>query len=96
MAPPVEQWTADELPVRVQGDMNGKRRKGIEGLELEKCEMLEILQYGCVVVGAERGEVTREAPVLCTPIARLFRRCQDRKGSFLVETTMWEGERGRK
>ncbi|KFY55394.1 hypothetical protein V496_07014 [Pseudogymnoascus sp. VKM F-4515 (FW-2607)] len=93
MAPPVERWTADELPTRVLGDVRGKRRKGIEGLDLEKCEMLEIMQYACVIVGAERGEVTRGAPVQCTPIARLFRRCQDRKGSFMVETTMWEGEK---
>lgn len=60
--------------MRVQGDVRGKRRKGIEGLDLEKCEMLEIMQYACVIVGAERGEVTRGAPVQCTPIARLFRR----------------------
>lgn len=74
MAPPVETWTASELPLRVTGDVHGKRRKGVEGLELEKCEMLEILQYSCVVQGLERGEVTKESIVMCTPIARLFRR----------------------
>ncbi|KFY70491.1 hypothetical protein V499_09128 [Pseudogymnoascus sp. VKM F-103] len=96
MSPPVETFSAAELPTRVLGDVNGKRRKGIEGLKLEECEMLEILQYSCVIQGYEKGEVTRESIVQCTPIARLFRRCQDRKGSFLVETTAWEGEKTEK
>ncbi|OBT86087.1 hypothetical protein VE02_05713 [Pseudogymnoascus sp. 03VT05] len=93
MSPPVEPFSAAELPTRVLGDVNGKRRKGIEGLKLEECEMLEILQYSCVVEGYEKGEVTRESRVICKPIERLFRRCQDRKGRFLVETTAWEGEK---
>lgn len=74
MAPPVEPWSAAELPTRVLGDVNGKRRKGIEGLKLEECEMLEILQYSCAIQGHEKGEMTRESIVQCTPIARLFRR----------------------
>ncbi|ELR02849.1 hypothetical protein GMDG_05782 [Pseudogymnoascus destructans 20631-21] len=93
MAPPVETWSAAELPTRVMGDVNGKRRKGIEGLKLEECEMLEILQYSCGIQGYGKGEMTRESIVQCTTISRLFRRCQDRNGSFLVETTAWEGEK---
>lgn len=69
MSPPVETWPADELPARVTGDMHGKRRKGGE-IELGNCEMLEILQYSCPVVRSGEGE----AIVLCTPIARLFRK----------------------
>ncbi|KFX90327.1 hypothetical protein V495_06212 [Pseudogymnoascus sp. VKM F-4514 (FW-929)] len=91
MAPPVEAWTADQLPTRVMGDVHDRRRKGGD-IDLAKCEMLEMLQYSCVVEGSERGEHTRESVVRCTPIARLFRRCQDRKGSFMVETTAWETE----
>lgn len=74
MAPPVEPFAAAELPTRVLGDVNGKRRKGIEGLDLEKCEILEILQYSCVVEGSERGQVVRDSRVICKPIERLFRR----------------------
>ena len=79
MAPPVERWPATELPVRIQGDVVGKRRKLLARqrgeIDLEKCELLEMVQYSCIVEGATDAERHRkDARVVCTPIERLFRR----------------------
>ncbi|KAG0652933.1 hypothetical protein D0Z07_0210 [Hyphodiscus hymeniophilus] len=68
--------------------MKDTKRKGFDG-DLKACELLELLQYDCRVENPER----RESDVHCWPIVRLFRRCQDRDGKFMVETTAWEGEK---
>ncbi|TQS33580.1 hypothetical protein Golomagni_06070 [Golovinomyces magnicellulatus] len=47
------------------------------------------MQYSCEV----QNPSERDSPVLCYPVERLFRRCKDRKGSFMVETTAWEARR---
>jgi len=68
--------------------MKDKKRKGFDG-DLKACELLEMLQYDCRVENPEKqGSLVR-----CLPIVRLFRRCQDRDGKFLLETTAWEGEK---
>jgi len=85
MAPPVESWPAHELPERVQVTKEGRRRK--DQIDLHKCELLEMVQYECLV-----EDVRKNAQVVCRPVERLFRRCQDRTGTFTVETTAWEGE----
>jgi hypothetical protein len=79
MSPPVEGWSASELPRRIQADVHGRRRKGGDGkggdVELEKCELLEMLQYNCVVEGRTEAErYNRDARVVCRPVERWFRR----------------------
>jgi hypothetical protein len=69
MTPPIESWQARELEERVLGNAKGKRRKGFGG-ELQKCELVELMQYKCEV---ERP-VTRASRTRCWPIERLFRR----------------------
>lgn len=86
MTPPLEAWSARELPDRVQGTVMGKKRKGFDG-DLEGCDLLELLQYRC---GVEEPR-TRDSLTRCWPVERLFRRCKDRNGTFMVETTAWEG-----
>jgi Mitochondrial export protein Som1 len=68
MAPPVESWSARELPDRVQVTAEGRRRK--DWIELEKCELLQMVQYECSVLHEGRPG----APVVCRPVERLFRR----------------------
>lgn len=85
MTPPVESWPARELEERVLGDAKGKRRKGFDG-DFGKCQLVELLQYSCEV----EKPVTRESKTRCWPVERLFRKCLDRDGSFIVETTIWE------
>lgn len=73
MSPPVERWSAAELPVRAKATMQGRRRKGV--IELEKCELFEMLQYSCVVEGQTDAERhSRDARVVCRPVERWFRR----------------------
>lgn len=69
MAPPIETWSARELPDRVQVNMEGRRRK--DNIELSQCELFELVQYECTVLDGGRR---RDAPVVCRPIERLFRR----------------------
>jgi hypothetical protein len=68
MAPPVEAWSARELPDRVQVTAEGRRRK--DRIELKKCELFQMVQYECFV----REEEKPEARVFCQPVERLFRR----------------------
>lgn len=68
MAPPVESWSATELPGRVQATVDGRRRKDL--VVLEGCELLRMVQYECSVLDGGRPG----APVVCRPVERLFRR----------------------
>ena len=79
MPPPLEVWAASELPARVQGDVYGKRRKPTAGqngnIDLEKCELLEMVQFSCIVAGATDEERhRRDSRVVCEPVERWFRR----------------------
>ncbi|KAM0484565.1 hypothetical protein ACHAPX_001991 [Trichoderma viride] len=97
MTPPCRSFPASELPERIQQDASGRRRK-VEGagsvsrkIDLSACEILQMLQYKCDV---ERP-LSRDSPVRCYAVDRLFRRCKDKKGTFTVETTAWEKERAK-
>ncbi|KAI1262676.1 hypothetical protein F5Y18DRAFT_429900 [Xylariaceae sp. FL1019] len=84
MTPPCRVFQAPELAKEVQND-DGKRRKGGK-IDLSACELLSMTQYDCQI---DHPEVPN-SKVRCWPVQRWFRRCQDQRGSFLVETTMWE------
>ncbi|KAI2640045.1 hypothetical protein GGS21DRAFT_393954 [Xylaria nigripes] len=88
MTPPCRVFAASQLPAEIQLD-DGKRRKTTSGerIDLSACELLSMVQYDCQI---DRPDLS-DSPVRCWPVQRWFRRCQDRKGKFLVETTMWEG-----
>ncbi|RKU49481.1 hypothetical protein DL546_008134 [Coniochaeta pulveracea] len=89
MTPPVHSFPALELPLKVQLDDKGRKRKTEGGapIQLSACELLGFPQYHCSI---DRPEL-RNSPVRCWPVQRWFRRCQDKNGSFMVETTAWEG-----
>ena len=79
MSPPVEIWPASELPIRIQDDALGRRRKPAAGqkgdIDLEKCELLEMIQYSCIVEGATDAERhSKDARIICRPVERWFRR----------------------
>ncbi|KAI1734139.1 hypothetical protein F4680DRAFT_454232 [Xylaria scruposa] len=84
MSPPCRVFPASQLQAEVQLD-DGKRRKGSK-IDLSACELLSMVQYDCQI---DRPDLAN-SPVRCWPVQRWFRRCQDRKGMFTVETTMWE------
>ncbi|RKF62812.1 hypothetical protein OnM2_030003 [Erysiphe neolycopersici] len=84
MAPFLSTIPVLDLVSHAQLNTHAKKRKQYDGL-LEKCELQEMLQYMCEVEG-ER--------VVCRPVERIFRRCKDATGSFLVETTAWEKSKG--
>ncbi|KAK3395221.1 hypothetical protein B0H63DRAFT_462835 [Podospora didyma] len=89
MAPPTQLFSPKDLPLHVQIDQDGKLRKtkDRQRINLAKdCELLGLLQYDCNVFNPE----SRDGVVRCYPVQRWFRRCQDKKGSFTVETTAWE------
>ena len=67
MAPPIENFPVAELPRRVQTTMHQQRRK--KPLELEKCQLMELVQYRC----DPQGSNLSTAVINCTPIVRLFR-----------------------
>ncbi|KAI5462727.1 hypothetical protein BGZ63DRAFT_423953 [Mariannaea sp. PMI_226] len=88
---PCQVFHASELPDRVQSDLKGRKRKlqaGERNVDLSGCELLEMLQYKCEI----KEPVKWDSPVQCYAVDRLFRKCMDRKGSFMVETTAWEGK----
>ncbi|KAG5945408.1 hypothetical protein E4U59_005850 [Claviceps monticola] len=92
MTPPCHSFPASDLPSRIQVDVTGRRRKQEPSLagkkiDLSTCELLRMVQYKCDV----EDPSIKDSPVLCFPVERLFRRCKDRNGPFLVETTAWEG-----
>ncbi|KAF8863669.1 hypothetical protein BDZ45DRAFT_670240 [Acephala macrosclerotiorum] len=88
MAPPIETFPAHELPYRTQINAKSTRRKGFNG-DLKGCELMEMLQYVCEVEEPR----SRESVTRCWPVQRWFRKCQDRNGTFMVETTAWEGRK---
>jgi hypothetical protein len=71
MSPPIELFPASQLEKHVQVQANGRGRKteGGKKIDLQACELLEMLQYECTVTKRERN-----APVYCRPFVRLFRR----------------------
>ncbi|KAF9775451.1 hypothetical protein IL306_006430 [Fusarium sp. DS 682] len=91
MGYPCQVFHALELPERVQTNLSGRKRKldkGAKNIDLSGCELLEMLQYKCEI----KEPAKSDSPVQCFAVERLFRKCQDKKGSFMVETTAWEGK----
>ncbi|KAH6667029.1 hypothetical protein F5X68DRAFT_53869 [Plectosphaerella plurivora] len=89
MSPPCSAFTAEQLPRFVQANAQGKKRK-VEGggnVDLLKCPLREFSQYRCRVDNPNDPN----CPVRCKTVVRFFRECQDKKGTFHVETTAWEG-----
>ena len=73
MTPPCHSFPASELPLKVQQDTSGRRRKlpdGARRVDLSAGELLEMLQYKCEV----QRPLSKESPVRCFPVERLFRR----------------------
>ncbi|KAF7553367.1 hypothetical protein G7046_g7113 [Stylonectria norvegica] len=91
MGYPCHVFHASELPDQVQADLNGRKRK-LDGdarkIDLAGCELFEMLQYKCEI----KEPVRWDSAVQCYAVDRLFRKCKDRKGTFMVETTAWEGK----
>ncbi|CAN8106067.1 unnamed protein product [Discula destructiva] len=89
MTPPCHSFPVSQLPLQIQINVDGKKRKtdGGKAIDLSACELLDLVQYRCEVEYPNQ----RNSRVLCFPVQRWFRRCQDKKGSFTVETTTWEG-----
>ena len=81
MTPPCRSFPASELPLRIQQDASGRRRKLDDAgavsrrIDLSACELFRMLQYKCEV----QRPLTRESPVRCFAVDRLFRRCVEQK-----------------
>ncbi|KAK4098397.1 hypothetical protein N658DRAFT_405491, partial [Parathielavia hyrcaniae] len=89
MAPPCPTFPASQLSSAVQIGADAKVRKTENGRRIDlarDCELFGLVQYECVV----RHPELADSPVQCWPIQRWLRRCQNKKGSFMAETTAWE------
>ncbi|TDZ21825.1 hypothetical protein Cob_v005249 [Colletotrichum orbiculare MAFF 240422] len=88
MPPPCVAFSASELPLRVHADAKGKKRKllGAEDVDLSQCALRLLTQFRCLV----QNPAADGSPVGCWPVQRLFRLCEDKQGTFAVETTSWE------
>lgn len=72
MGYPCQVFRASELPDRIQTDLSGRKRKleqGVSKIDLEKCELFEMLQYKCEI----KEPVRFDSPVQCFAVERLFR-----------------------
>ncbi|KAH8785253.1 hypothetical protein F5883DRAFT_84365 [Diaporthe sp. PMI_573] len=89
MTPPCPNFHPSQLSQQIQFNIDGRKRKTETGkdIDLKACELMGLLQYHCSVEHPQR----QDSSVVCYPVQRWFRRCQDKKGSFSVETTAWEG-----
>jgi len=72
MTPPCHSFPAGQLSEKVRVDVNGRKRKTVDGreIDLKGCELLGLMQYSCAV---DHPEV-RDSPVRCWPVQRWFRR----------------------
>lgn len=72
MTPPCPSFHASQLPLHVQSDVNGKKRKteGGKDIDLKACELFNLLQYHCSIENPHQ----RDSPVVCYPVQRWFRR----------------------
>ncbi|KAH8646662.1 hypothetical protein BX600DRAFT_518705 [Xylariales sp. PMI_506] len=88
MTPPCHVFGPNALEAQIQFDAEGRKRKtqGGADIDLAQCPLFGMVQYECQI---DRPNL-RDSPVRCWPVQRWFRRCQDRKGTFMVETTNWE------
>lgn len=72
MTPPCHTFPASHLPLQVQFDVKGKKRKtqGGKNIDLNACPLLSLVQYNCKVEHPQQ----RDSPVMCYPVQRWFRR----------------------
>ncbi|KAM5376833.1 hypothetical protein ACJZ2D_005320 [Fusarium nematophilum] len=73
MGYPCQVFHASDLPERVQADLSGRRRKldrGVRSVDLNGCELLEMLQYKCEIKEPSKPD----SPVQCYAVDRLFRK----------------------
>lgn len=70
MPPPVISFPVRDLEQHLSHNEKGRGRKGFDG-ELEKCELVSLLQYRCLAAGRPK-EVGWK--VECWPVERWFRR----------------------
>ncbi|KAJ8062212.1 hypothetical protein OCU04_008764 [Sclerotinia nivalis] len=89
MTPPIATFSPSSLPYEARFSAKSTYRKGFDG-NLKNCELLEFYQYNCDLEKGKDGKFGKK--IVCEPVERFFRRCKDRKGTFMVETTVWEGE----
>ncbi|CAD6440293.1 5661cfff-505e-45af-b21b-b57b5ea29c0d [Sclerotinia trifoliorum] len=89
MTPPIPTFPPSSLPYEARFAANASYRKDFDG-NLENCELIKFYQYSCDLEKDKDGKFGKK--IACQPVKRLFRRCKDRKGIFMVETTVWEGE----
>lgn len=71
MSPPIELFSASQLPDRVQVTTRNRRRKKL--VDLQKCDLMEMVQYSCDVEKDKGGA----SIIKCEPLVRLFRRWVD-------------------
>lgn len=88
MTPPCKIFKAGELESAVQTGVTGRKRKteGGQNVDISQCPLFSMVQYDCQI---ERPDLPH-SPVQCFEVQRWFRKCQDKKGSFMIETTNWE------
>lgn len=71
MAPSVELFSASKLAERAQrADDSGTRRRGPPIDLLKDCKLQEMVQYTCDVESRNQPD----APIICRPLVRTFRR----------------------
>jgi hypothetical protein len=68
MPPPYPIFRAAELPDQLQKAT--RKQKAQEPIVLQKCQLLELLQYDCQL---EEGD-PKHARIVCEPVERLFRK----------------------
>ena len=83
MGYPCQVFHASELPERVQTNLSGRKRKldqGEKNVDLNGCELLEMLQYKCEI----KEPVKWDSPVQCFAVERLFRKWVFPSATFSV------------
>lgn len=72
MTPPCHSFPASQLPLHIQSNLDGKKRKTASGrdIDLNECELLSLLQYNCRVDRPDQPD----SPVRCYELEKLFRR----------------------
>ncbi|KAF1360856.1 hypothetical protein EJ07DRAFT_114506 [Lizonia empirigonia] len=87
MAPATPIYPLGALESEINVLPNGKPRK--PPVRLGDCALKELVQYKCNI---ELSEKTGKPNVVCEPVVRLLRQCEN---GLSVETTAWEGWKAR-
>lgn len=84
MPPPISTVPLAALETEVNSLSNGKPR--VPPIKLSDCTLKELVQYKCNIHTAKAKG--KQPTVVCEPVVRLLRRCEN---GLSVETTAWEG-----